>query len=131
MILTHLKDTCSLTLADNSSTTDGGGNSGTAGVMDVRDYNAGSVTLPAAWVAARLTFTGCDTPGGTFLPLYTTAGAIVAITNVSTSAAQRYTLPADVFSGARYIKLVSTNTSTAAAVSQTGGPFTLVVGLAS
>lgn len=54
--------------------------------IDLKDYVIAALMIPSAWTAAALTFTGCDTPGGAFLPLYDDAGTEVTVASASVAA---------------------------------------------
>lgn len=75
---------------------------GTTGEVEFRDYRAGMVFVPAASSITTLTFHVAPKAGGTYLPLYTAAGAAVALTVAHTRA---YALPAEL-AGCRAFKMV-------------------------
>jgi hypothetical protein len=75
-------------------------------VIGMADFSGGHVVTPAAWTAGSIAFQVCDTPGGTFVPLRSSAGALVEITNIVTNAAAAYPLPDELF-GALYFKVWS------------------------
>ena len=77
-----------------------------SGVIQMTDFAMGSVILPAAWTAASIAFKVCDTFGGTYVPLRTSAGAIVEITGPATGAAAAYPLPAELLP-CQYFKIWS------------------------
>ena len=77
-----------------------------SGVVSMADFAYGLVCLPAAWTAASIAFQVCDSFGGTFIPLRTSAGAIVEITSPATGAAAAYPLPAELLS-CQYFKVWS------------------------
>lgn len=66
-------------------------------------FSGGTISLPAGWTSADLGFQVCDTPNGTYTPLYNAAGNLVTIT---ASADHAYPLPDELF-GAHYVKLWS------------------------
>lgn len=87
------------------------------GVLDLSEWTHGIVMVPSAWTAADICFSTSNKRGGTFTLLYDKTGTLVRITSVATSTAQAYAIPDDVFRCA-WVKLVSTNTASAAAVTQ-------------
>lgn len=77
-----------------------------------------AVYIPAGWTAARLGFDGWVT-GTTYAPLRTSAGALVGISGISTSAAGWYAVPEKELTGtSKSIKLTSFNTASEVAVNQ-------------
>jgi hypothetical protein len=74
--------------------------------IPMSDHRGGMLITPAAWTAAAIAFQICDTPGGTFVPLRGSTGAVIEITNVVTNAAAAYPLPAEL-TGAAYFKIWS------------------------
>ena len=80
-------------------------------VISFADYSGGSVIVPtAAWTAANMGFTVCDTPDGTFVPLRDQAGSLVQIANVVADTAAAYPLPDELF-GCLYFKIHSCTTA--------------------
>jgi len=77
-------------------------------------YTFLSVEMPGAWTAAKIGFKVSRTSGGTFVPLYDDAGAIVEI---DPTVDQMHVAPAEI-AGQMYVKLWSQ--STGSAVNQTG-----------
>lgn len=88
----------------NSVTVEESGTTSTA--LDVRQYKSGMVLFTAEFNADTITFTHCDTFGGTYAAL----GGSISLT----AATGWMALPAAVFSGA-FIKLVTNNAAAAAA----------------
>jgi hypothetical protein len=62
----------------------------------------GGVYMPAALTSTSISFTVCDTKGGTYVALEDAAGAAIALT---VEASRAYALPPELF-GFRYAKLV-------------------------
>lgn len=78
----------------------------TTGEIELRDYALAGFITPAALTSTAITFTVSATKGGTFVPLYTSAGNQVALT-VTTSQAYGITgEEADALAPWNYIKLV-------------------------
>lgn len=75
----------------------------TTAAIEFGDYRAGMVFVPAGSAITSLTFHAAPKGGGTYLPLYTSAGAAVALT---VAAGRCYTLPADV-AGCKALKMVA------------------------
>ena len=127
-IIDRRKITCTITIADNGTLSTLGGISNNLGedpadgILDLSRYAYGTITSPAAWVAADIAFLVCGTRAGTYLPLNDKTGVLVRITGVSTTAAEEYEIPAQVFMAGPFVKIQSTNTASEATVSQTGGP---------
>lgn len=124
-----------VTMADNGTATATGGLANNVGddpadgIIDLSRFAYGTVYIPAAWVAADMTFLVSQSRAGTYVPLNDKTGAIVRITGISTSAAEAYEIPAQVFMSGPFVKLQSTNTASEATVSQTGGPLVFTVRL--
>lgn len=75
-----------------------------------------AVYIPSGWTAARLGFDSWVT-GSTYAPLRTSAGALVGVAGISTSAAGWYAVPEQAATGvSKSIKLTSFNTSSEVAV---------------
>jgi len=71
-------------------------------------YAMGMVFLPATFDGTTVTFTCCDTYGGTYVPLEDSSSAAVTIT---TAASQCFALPEALF-GAPYCKIVAGSSQT-------------------
>lgn len=77
-----------------------------------------AVYIPSGWTAARLGFDIWVT-GTTYAPLRTSAGALVGVAGISTSAAGWYAVPEHAATGvSKSIKLTSFNTASEVAVNQ-------------
>jgi len=107
----------SLTMADDGSLTE---------AFSMRNLAGGMIYMPAAWVAANIGFKVCDTETGTFNILCDQYGAPVEISGVSTTVAQWYAMPNEIFA-AWWVKVWSKNTASTADVGQSGGPLTIKV----
>lgn len=89
-------------------------------ILSMEDYipTAGMVRVPSVWTAADIAFKVCDTKDGTYDFLRdNTTGDLVRIKGIKTSSASWYRIPEDVM-GAYWVKLVSVNTASEAAVNQ-------------
>jgi len=89
----------SLTIASGAALSD---------AFDFSLYAIAIVHMPATWTAASIGFQICQTPGGTFLPLYDKDLNLVQIAGPSASGA--YACPAEL-AGARWVKVWSQNGS--------------------
>lgn len=86
---------------DASATIDNGAT--TSGAIDVGGMSLVGIKFPAAFTGTTVTFTMCDTLGGTYVPVYNASGAV----SYTIAQARYYAIaPAD-FSGIRYLKIVS------------------------
>lgn len=93
--------------------------------IDMRDYAAAIVTLPAAWTAADLGVYVCATADGTFTPLLDASGAYGTDVNIDGPAASKsYVVPLFAFA-ACYIKLWSHNGEGAHVVQEAARTLTL------
>ncbi len=52
--------------------------------FDKRGFNSISIQMPSAWDTASISFAGCDTPTGTYIPIYAEDG-IELVISASTS----------------------------------------------
>jgi hypothetical protein len=75
-----------------------------SGEIDYRGKASGILHMPATWTAASIGFYVAPTSGGTFQPLYDSAGALV---EMAVAVNKSYQLPYDKLLGARYLKLWS------------------------
>lgn len=55
-------------------------NASLSDVLDVGGHKLAAIIMPAAWTTAGLSVVGCDTAGGTFLPVYDDLGTEITIT---------------------------------------------------
>jgi len=85
----------SLTIASGAALSD---------AFDFSSYSMAVVHMPSAWTAASIGFYVCQTPAGTFLPLYDKNGSLVQIS--SPAASQAHACPAEL-AGCRWVKLWS------------------------
>jgi len=87
----------------------------------------GMVIVPTSWTAANLGFYVCDTFGGTYVILRDESGNPVQISNILTTGARAYALPAELY-GATFVELWS-KSSTAATETDTNqsGAITLTL----
>lgn len=126
-----------MTMADNGTTaTLGGyGQSGGArgvtdpadGIMDILEFSWGSIGIVSGtWVAADISYTAATTRGGTYTAVNDKDGTLVR-SKIGSNTAGWFSIPTDVFMAGPFIKIVSTNTASAATVSQTGGPMVFSV----
>jgi len=81
-------------------------------VLRVGDYLPAGIKTPAGWTTADITFTACESEGGTFVPLYNTDNVQVTISGAVAS--RWYGITPQDFAGTPYLKLVSS-------VAQAGG----------
>lgn len=74
-----------------------------SGAISTAGLSLVGIKLPAAFTGTTLTFTACDTLGGTYVPVYNSAGVVSY-----TVAASRYVAidPKD-FQGISFLKIVS------------------------
>ena len=79
--------------------------------IELSQFSGMIVQMPAAWTAASIGFKVCNTPDGTFLPLYDDDGLLVQIDSPAVDKA--YSAPAPVFA-AMYIQLWSQDGSASA-----------------
>lgn len=86
-------------------------------VLRVGDYLPAGIKTPAGWTTADITFTACESEGGTFVPVYDVTGAEVTIT--AAAASRWYAITPQDFAGTPYLKLVSS-------VAQAGGDDVIV-----
>lgn len=84
------------------------GTTSTAVVLD--GYSFGGIIMPAQFTGTALTFTVCDTQGGTYVGLEDASGTAISLT---VEAAKAYPLPPELFAFP-YAKLVSGSTEGAA-----------------
>ena len=78
----------------------------TSGEIELRDYALAAIVTPAALTSTAITFTVSATKGGTYVPLYDSAGNQVSVT-VTTSRAYGITgEEADALAAFNFIKLV-------------------------
>jgi hypothetical protein len=77
-------------------------------VVTLDGYAMGMIHMPSTLEGTALTFTVCDTYGGTYIALEDSAGNAVAVT---VEASKAYALPEALF-GAPYAKLVMGSTQT-------------------
>ncbi|MCC6361850.1 MAG: hypothetical protein IT450_24205 [Phycisphaerales bacterium] len=90
--------TATLTIAQGAAVSD---------ALDMRDYAAALVTLPAAWTAADLGVQVCATADGTFVPLLDASGAYGTDVSIDGPVASKsYIVPLFAFA-AHFIKLWS------------------------
>lgn len=84
-----------ITDAENTTPTDG---------IDLIGMTLVGIICPSTFDGTTITFTACDTQGGTYLPVYDKSGNAYTVT----TAASRYVIlsPAD-FAGIRFIKPVT------------------------
>jgi len=75
----------------------------TTPAVPCHDYAGGHLLIPAAYSSTTITAYVCSTASGTFLPLYDTDGAAVALT---VAASRAYDLPVALFA-AHWLKLVT------------------------
>ena len=94
-LINRTTKTQSLTIASGAAVSD---------AFDMQDYAGGNLYMPAAWTAASIGFQIAPSEGGTYLPLYDDAAAIVEIDGPSVDTA--YTLPKELFA-AQWVKLWS------------------------
>lgn len=80
----------------------------TSGVITLEGFAMGMVMLPSTFDGTTVTFTVCDTYGGTYVPYTGTDGNAVSIT---TAASKAFALPEGLFA-AKYIKMVGGSTQT-------------------
>lgn len=88
--------------------------------LSFTDYipTLGMIRIPAVWTAADIAFKVSDAQDGTYDFLRdNTTGDLVRVKGIKTSAASWYRVPEEV-SGAYWVKLVSVNTASEAAVNQ-------------
>ena len=79
-------------------------------VLDKSHYKNIAIFLPANWVTSVITFTGCDTIGGTFTQIVNSISAGV-VTIASVAASKCVTLEGvnrDALAAVPYIRLVAT-----------------------
>lgn len=92
------------------------GAAGLSAEVDIGGSELMAIKMPATWVAASITFQGCEVSGGTFYDLYDDAGS-----EVTATAAQQRTIALDSIAmkiaPLRFIKVRSG--TTAAPVNQT------------
>jgi hypothetical protein len=85
-----------------------------SGEIDLGGLEVTHLVMPAAFVGTAITFEAASAPGGTFYPVYDSAGAAVTVT----VAQQKHTaLSQEIrnsLRGLRIIKIVSGSTETAA-----------------
>lgn len=97
------------------------GVTGLSGLIDLQGCQAFAIKMPAAWVAAALTFQACEREGGTFYDLYDDAASPA---EVSVPVAQQQVVALAKYSvylaPLRYIKVRSGTAATP--VNQTGNP---------
>jgi len=82
----------------------------TSTVLDKSHYKDMVIFLPANWVTSIITFTGCDTIDGTFLPVVN-ADDVGAVTIASVAASQCIGLNGEIrdsLSAVPYLKIVAT-----------------------
>ena len=129
------KQRATVTIADNGTATSTGGFSSeggkaeakTDGILQLLGYVWGAIRVTSGtWVAADFTFTASHTRDGTFDPVYDKDGTLVR-SKMGSNTAGWFSIPVDVFMAGQYVKLVSTNTGSAATVSQTGGPIVIEI----
>lgn len=77
--------------------------------IDVSGFRHIAFIMPAAWDAATIKMTTCDTIDGTYVPVYDTSGELAV-----TTGANRVVSVVDVIAPLIFIKLVSSATQTAA-----------------
>ena len=81
----------------------------TSGVITVDGYSYGGFILPATFDGTAMTFTVCDTYGGTYVALEDSSGNAISLT---VEASKAYAFPPELFAFP-YAKMVSgTNQST-------------------
>ncbi len=73
------------------------------GPVDARGYAGGGYILPSTFDGTALTFTVCDTEGGTYQTLYDQYGGALSVT---VAASRSYPLPQELF-GWPYFKFVA------------------------
>ena len=126
-----------VTIANNGNTTSTGGygeSSGARGVVDPADgiidiinYVWGAIGIVSGtWVAADLSFTAASTRAGTYSAVYDKDGTLVR-SKIGSNTAGWFALPDEIFRAGPFIKCVSTNTASAATVTQSTGPMVLNV----
>jgi hypothetical protein len=105
-------------------------NTAASDAFELQGHKVVSVTTPAAWTAADLTFNIDPTGTGTFTKVIDSAGAALKIAGVATAAAETYVLPeaGDLITG-QSCKIVSTNSASEADVNQDAAR-TLIVQIA-
>ena len=81
-------------------------NAAVSGVIDYGDYGYGVFLMPTAWTAATMCFKVCDTPDGTFLPLYGSDGT--ALLEITVAVDVAIPLPSQL-EGVRYFQFWSTD----------------------
>ncbi len=108
MYLERMTTVTPLTIADSAAITS---------AVDMSIYSGGYVDIATSWTAANMGFQVCDTESGTYVILRDEAGSPVQISNILTTGARAYALPAEVF-GCKWVKLWS-KSSTAATETDT------------
>jgi hypothetical protein len=114
----------------------------TSKAIDLRGYRSGHVLIPTTWAGADLAFkssdtdvpeaalrktTGPDITAGTqatflFVRRDASSAPLLRVTNIPTSGGGWMPLPAALFYGHEFVKAMSVNTGSEAAVDQTGSP---------
>lgn len=72
--------------------------------LQINGLHGEAIYMPAAWTAAGLSFAGCDTQGGTYLPLVDALGVEVTLT---VAAGTLIVLPISLIRGMNWLKLRS------------------------
>ena len=89
-------------------------NGKTSSVLDKSYFRHMAIFLPADWITGKITFTGCDTEDGAFLPIVH-ANDVGAATIASVAASQCITLNGEILEAllaVPFIKIVAENTQT-------------------
>lgn len=85
----------------------------TGSAVDLGGNTAVALEFPATFTSTSVSFTVSSSLGGTYTPLYTSAGALISIT---CAAATTVALDPTDFLGVRFVKLVSGSTEGAARI---------------
>lgn len=83
----------------------------TSAEIDLEDNDVVGIITPSTFDGTTITFTGAAVSGGTFYPVAASNAASTAYT-VTTTASILTPIPASVFAGVRYIKVVCGSTQT-------------------
>ena len=103
-----------------------------SGAIPVRGLNIASLTTPAAWTAAAITFQASTDDGATWSPVYAidSTGAAAETTipsaGIPTAASRYFQIPAGTFDGASHIKI---NSGTNAAGTNQGAERQIALGV--
>jgi hypothetical protein len=78
----------------------------TSDIIDIEGRKPTHLLMPAAFTGTAITFTACETKGGTFLPLEA-AGSAISVTVAANKAVALGEAVKEQLEGLSYIKLVS------------------------